>query len=146
VVEPPATTQTVQTEPPPVVANDNPPPTTPEPSPAVPTTDTVPAPATVQPEPTIPTVQPEPEPVETPRRVVIREGRVVYSRSIQAPSTWALESSETRRLINYLHTEQDGLNLKAFAGRKVFVTGEELLDARWARIPLLEVEDIKVAP
>ena len=142
------TAQPVQTQPPPVVANDQPTTTVPVPDPVatVPATEPGVDPSSVQPAPTIPTVPMDPEPVETPRRVVIREGRVVYSRSIQAPTRWALESEETHRLINYLHTEQEGLNLKAFAGRKVFVTGEELLDARWARTPLLDVEDIQVAP
>jgi hypothetical protein len=77
---------------------------------------------------------------------VIREGRVVYSRSVQAPTKFALESLENHRLINYLHTEEEGLKLKSFAGKKVTVTGEELLDARWAYTPILDVEDIRIAP
>lgn len=78
-------------------------------------------------------------------RVVYREGRVVVSMSIQAPSRWSLMSLETKQTINYLHTEKEGLSLDAFAGKDVFLKGEELLDARW-KTPLLEVEDIRLAP
>lgn len=95
--------------------------------------------------PTLPMVEPEPPAEPTPRRVVIREGRVVVAFSPQAPTRFGLMSLETKRLINYLHTEIEGLNLRAFAGRDVFVTGEELLDARWTT-PLIEVEHIQLAP
>jgi hypothetical protein len=95
--------------------------------------------------PTLPVVEPEPPVEPTPRRVVIREGRVVVAFSPQAPTRFGLMSLETRRLINFLHTEVEGLNLRAFAGRDVFVTGEELLDARWVT-PLIEVETIHLAP
>ncbi|MGA1236585.1 MAG: SH3 domain-containing protein [Limisphaerales bacterium] len=78
-------------------------------------------------------------------RMVYREGRVVESMSIQAPSRWSLMSLETKQTINFLHTEKEGLSLKAFAGKDVLLKGEELLDARW-KTPLLEVEDIRLAP
>lgn len=154
--EPPPTTVTeVTTEAPPAAAQDNPPPVpTPEPEPAVtPPTETPPTaapaeipPATTTAEPTVPTVPPPVAPPPVVQRKVIREGRVVYSRSVQAPTKFALESLETHRLVNYLHTEQPGLKLDAFKGRKVTVDGEELLDARWRTTPILEVEDIRVVP
>jgi hypothetical protein len=78
-------------------------------------------------------------------RTVYREGRVVESMSIQAPSRWSLMSLETKQTINFLHTEKEGLSLKAFAGKDVLLKGEELLDARW-KTPLLEVEDVRLAP
>jgi len=99
------------------------------------------------------TVPAEPPPVTatvdngTPaRRIVTREGIVIYARSVQSPTKFALESLETRRTINWLATEEVGLSLKSYAGRKVFVTGEELLDQRWKRIPILSVENIELAP
>jgi uncharacterized protein YgiM (DUF1202 family) len=85
-----------------------------------------------------------PEP--PPRRMVSREGIVIGSRSIQAPTDYALESKESRRTINYLHTEDPVLKLKNFGGRKVLVTGEELLDERWANTPIIEVETIRLVP
>ena len=78
--------------------------------------------------------------------MVSREGVVIGSRSIQAPTEYALESKEARRTINYLHTEDPALKLKNFGGRKVIVTGEELLDQRWANTPIIEVETIRLVP
>lgn len=83
---------------------------------------------------------------ELPRRVVSREGRVIISRSIQAPTEYALESLQTRRTINYIHSEDLGVNLKVYAGRKVIVTGEELIDRRWTNTPIVEVESIRLIP
>jgi len=103
------------------------------------------APSVVAVSPTVPTAETSPVIEEAPRRVVIREGRVVVAFSPQAPTRYGLMSLETRRLINYLHSEQEGLNLKAFSGRDVFVTGEELLDARW-ETPVIDVEDVRLAP
>jgi hypothetical protein len=85
-------------------------------------------------------------PEELPRRVVSREGRVIYSRSIQAPTEYAIESLQTRRTINYIHSEDLGVNLRVYAGRKVIVTGEELIDRRWTNTPIIEVESIRLIP
>jgi hypothetical protein len=100
--------------------------------------------------PTVPTTPVAEEtaiaPEELPRRVVSREGRVIISRSIQAPTEYALESLQTRRTINYIHSEDLGVNLKVYAGRKVIVTGEELIDRRWTNTPIVEVESIRLIP
>jgi hypothetical protein len=100
---------------------------------------------TTPPDTTSPSVEAEATEVP-PRRVVSREGRVIISRSIQAPTDYALESLDTRRTINYLHSEDLGVNLKVYAGRKVIVTGEELIDKRWTRTPIVEVESIRLVP
>jgi hypothetical protein len=155
---PPTAVETVTTEPPPAAAVDAAPTTQPATSPVdTAGVATPPVPATGAPTNDIPAdstaglliTSPGPEPApapELPRRIVTREGLVVFSRSIQAPTTYALESKETHRLINYLHTEELGLKLKNFAGRKVQVTGEELLDVRWQNTPILEVESIQIVP
>ena len=36
--------------------------------------------------------------------------------------------------------------LKAFKGRRVVVTGEELIDPRWPKTPVLAVETIELTP
>jgi uncharacterized protein YgiM (DUF1202 family) len=145
----PVTVQTVEPEAPIKVADDHAAATPAEAADQTPAVEVAAAPAPAEPTATSPAtvaqVEPAPEPAPVIKRVVIREGRVVYSRSVQAPTKFALESLENHRLINYLHTEQIGRNLKAFAGRKVVVTGEELLDARWAYTPILDVEDISIA-
>jgi uncharacterized protein YraI len=163
---PPPTTPTVAALPP-TAAPDAKPPTPPPPT--VQTVTTEPAPATTQvpkPEPTTPAVvtpppptepakpvaaaQPEPPSTATPgkplRRTVTREGIMIYARSIQSPTKFALESLDTHRTINFLGTEQVGLTLKTYAGKKVLVTGEELLDVRWKQIPILDVEQIELVP
>jgi hypothetical protein len=139
--EPAPTTETAETQPTPapVVVDDE------TPVAAAPTTgpdaaSTREAGATTRP------VEEEPAPEEPPRRVVSREGRVIISRSIQAPTEYALESLHTRRTINYIHSEDLGVNLKVYAGRKVIVTGEELIDRRWTNTPIIEVESLRLVP
>ena len=69
----------------------------------------------------------------TPTRT---EGRIrLYSR----------RNIEVLRKIARL-TEDLGVNLKVYAGRKVIVTGEELMDKRWTRTPIVEVESIRLVP
>jgi hypothetical protein len=149
---PPTTVRQVETEPAPAATVDVKPGETQPPAVTAPPT---PAPAPVetqQPVVTTPPPAQEPAPVVTTppskpvRRIVTREGTVIYARSIQSPTKFALESFETHRTINFLHSEQTGLSLKAYAGKKVLVTGEELLDVRWKQIPILDVQDIQLAP
>jgi SH3-like domain-containing protein len=131
----PTTVETVTTEPAPAKPVDTAPTATPV------ATDTNAPPVSVA-------TQPAPAPVqsEPARRVVSREGLVIVSRSIQAPTEYGLESFETKRTINYLHTEELGLKLKNFGGKKVIVTGEELIDPRWTNTPIIEVESIRLLP
>jgi len=118
----------------------------PEPN-TTPVIDTTPAPTPAQPVTTAP--QPAPAaPADTPppKRIVTREGTVVYSRSIQAPTSYALENRESHRIVNFLHSESDDISLKKFAGKKVIVTGEELIDQRWTNTPIIEAESVQVVP
>ena len=140
------TTKAAPTQPPPTVENVKP-----ETAPAV-ATEPVPAPAqAAQPTTQPPGLAPQPAPTTTveaapPKRVVIREGTVVVSRSIQAPTSYGLENRESRRTVNYLHSESEDINLKKFAGKKVIVTGEELIDQRWVNTPIIEIESIRLLP
>jgi len=154
VIQPPATTPTLaQTTPTPEPAPTTVENVTTEPKPA-PVTDATPAPTPALTQPATPaaTTPGEPVPAPTaapeppPRRVVNREGLVIVSRSIQAPTSYALENPELRRTINYLHSEDESVKLKNFAGRKVIVTGEELIDQRWVNTPIIEVESIRLVP
>jgi len=84
-----------------------------------------------------------------PKRVVRREGYVRPTKSIQAPTWFELASNDTKKTMNYLHSEkleEQGVNLKDFRGLKVIVTGEEGLDERWPKVPILVVETIESAP
>jgi Bacterial SH3 domain len=98
----------------------------------------VPAPA---PPPVVPKVQ-----VPRPKRIVVREGRVRRTTSIQAPTSFELFSRATRMAIDYLHSPSTNLVVKAFKGKDVIVRGEEFLDPRWPETPVLELQSIRVAP
>ena len=128
--QPPTTIENVKPEPPPALAVE------PIPTPARPT----PEPATPAPAPAAATD------ATPPKRVVSREGTVVYARSIQAPTKFALENHEARKTVNFLHSEIEDINLKKFAGKKVIVTGEELIDQRWISTPIIEVDSIRLVP
>jgi hypothetical protein len=87
------------------------------------------------------------EPLTDPsRRVVRREGLVRSTVSIQAPTYFELLSPENRKTINYLHADKVDINLKDYRGRKVVVTGEEAIDPRWPKTPLIEVETLELIP
>lgn len=103
-------------------------------------------------------ISPEPTPAEEilVRRVVKREGIVSRARNIQAPTYYELESLDRGDVINYLHSPETiqempeskkrqgvpEIDLEPYVGRRVIVTGEEFMDKRWKRTPVIEVEAI----
>lgn len=80
------------------------------------------------------------------KRIVRREGLVRSSVSIQAPTYFELLNSDNHRTINYLHTDKIDVKLDDYRGRKIVVTGEEAIDPRWPRTPVLEVETLELIP
>lgn len=80
------------------------------------------------------------------KRVVRREGLLRSTKSIQAPTYFELVSVDTHKPINYVHTIDPELKLKDFKGRKIILTGEEGIDARWPNTPILEVDTVEIAP
>lgn len=90
---------------------------------------------------------PAPVVAEPPiKRVVTREGRLKGMTSIQAPSFFELRSLDNNHLIEYVWSPNTNILVKPFKGKKVFVTGEELLDERWPNTPVIKVESIEEAP
>jgi SH3-like domain-containing protein len=90
-------------------------------------------------------VEMEPEPEEVlPPRIVQREGIVRGTGSIQAPTHFALVSTDTRRLINYLYSSSPLLDLTRFKGMRIIVTGEEYMDERWGNTPVIAIQKIDV--
>jgi uncharacterized protein YgiM (DUF1202 family) len=123
--------------------------TVPEPTPiATTTTETPIVPAT--PPATLPEITPEPEPEPEPSdeppppRIVQREGIVKGTVSIQAPTRFALVSTDTGRTINYLYTTSTNLDLSRYKGLHIVVTGEEGLDRRWRNTPVITIQRILV--
>lgn len=76
-------------------------------------------------------------------RYVTREGKVVRAWNIQAPSDWALQEIYTGRVINYLWTTHTNIPWKELTGRVVRVTGEEAIERRWQRTPVLHIQTLK---
>jgi len=96
-----------------------------------------------------PAAKPEPAKVEVealPPRLVTREGVVRRNLNIQAPSDYVLENAESGQVINYLYTTSTNLPWKAIKGRTVIVTGEEALDPRWPKTPVLTIETLNTVP
>jgi uncharacterized protein YgiM (DUF1202 family) len=144
--EPAPTTATV-TEPPAVAAAPTETPAVaPAPSPAVTNAPPAemaaltPAPAT---EGTNALVAAEEQPPK--KRIVMREGFVRGTASIQAPTHFSLVSADaTRKMINYLYSPSIELDLRRYKGLHVIVTGEESLEERWGNTPVLSIQKIQV--
>jgi uncharacterized protein YgiM (DUF1202 family) len=109
------------------------------PPPAVPAPEPAPAPVRVT-----PVVKPPPGP--PPIRMVTREGVVSRNYSIQSPTHFGLEATDTGRTVNYLYGEKMGIKLNGYKGRKVIVTGEEAIDKRWPNVPVIVLDSIRLAP
>lgn len=109
----------------------------------------VPAPAPQPPKPSIETPRPVPalpEPEEDVKRVVTREGFVKRSVSIQAPTYFVLENLSNGKTINYLYSPSTNLVLQDFKGKRVMVTGEEMLDERWPHTPVIAIDKLEAVP
>ena len=77
-------------------------------------------------------------------RIVTREGIVRRTLDIQSPTGYVLEHLDSGKKINYLVLdEQVALKLNWFVGKQVLVSGEEALDARNAKHPVLLVNTLK---
>jgi hypothetical protein len=122
---PPATAETPAT--PPAVAAP--------PAEATPPTVTSP-PAVVSPD----------APIEKVKKIVSREGILKGSVSIQAPTYFELHSLDTGKTINYVFSPSTNLMLRQFKGKRIIVTGEELLDERWQNTPVLVVDALQTVP
>ena len=140
----PVETTVVTTPPPPPPAappTEPPPPLPPAVTPPPTVTPVVTAPPTPPSEPPVP-----PAPMEEVKRTVTREGLVNRSVSIQAPTYFVLSSLDNKRTINYLYSPSSNIFLLDFKGHRVRVSGEEGLDDRWPKTPVLTVETLKSVP
>jgi len=137
----PPVTPAVPTEPvvPPVTT-----PPTPPPTPAATPAETAAVPPPVVTTPAAPS-GPALEEILV-KRVVSREGIVKRSVSIQAPTYFALQSLDTGKTINYLYSPTTNLVLKDLGGKRIMVTGEEMLDERWPNTPVINVDSLQTIP
>ena len=84
--------------------------------------------------------------IPPPPRVVSHEGYVRGSVSPVAPTYFELFDPSASLAINYLFSTTTNLNLARYDGLKVVVTGEEGLDLRWKKTPVLTIQKIYVLP
>lgn len=91
------------------------------------------------------------EVVDRLKRIVTRDGIVKRTRNIQAPTYHRLDDPRTGTTINYLYTGKLQVDLgtgpkalKPYEGRRIRVVGAEAVDARWPRIPVIEVEQLRI--
>lgn len=107
---------------------------------------TAPAPVEVTPAATKETAPPA-EPDQPPaKRVVRREGTVRATISFQAPTPFELRAPDTGATMDYLLPASTNINIKTFWGARVIVTGQEAIDSRWPKTPVIKVEKIELAP
>jgi hypothetical protein len=123
-----------------------PPPPAPVAPPPAPVEETKPEepktpPPVVEAPPPVPVIEEPP-----PKRIVSREGYLRDTISIQAPTYFRLESLDTHKTINYIYSPATNVVLRDFNGKRIIVTGEELLDERWPHTPVITIDSIREAP
>jgi uncharacterized protein YgiM (DUF1202 family) len=83
--------------------------------------------------------------VEPPApRIVEREGYVRGATSIQAPTAYELISPDTHRIVDYLYSKDNEVDLSRYKGMHIIVTGIEGMDERWKSTPVITVQRIQV--
>ncbi len=141
---PPQTTNIVAESPMPAPATNNPPVET-VPPPSVPATtntaETAAAPVAAPATNTTVAAQPE-QPL--PPRIVLRDGFVRGTVSIQAPTQFELVSPDSGKVMNYLYSTSTNFDLRRFKGLRILVSGEEGLDERWRNTPVLTIQRLQV--
>jgi SH3-like domain-containing protein len=120
-------------------------PATPEPSGTIATTP----PAEVTPTPAPPAVSVPSQPsivhVDRPRQVM-REGVIAVALTPQAPGNYQLDNFRKREgMIAFLYTDDPEIKLASWRWRRVLITGEEYVDARWPKSAVIKVTAIQPA-
>ena len=77
---------------------------------------------------------------------MIREGIVGLATSPQAPGDYQLNNfRKGEGMIGFLHTDNPEIKLSSWRWRRVLITGEEYIDARWPKSALIKVTAIQPA-
>ena len=112
-----------------------------------PTTDLANTNPAVEPNPTVADSANVPPPVIEEvwvPRTVSHEGIVKATISIQAPTKYGLHAVDSGKLINYLYSPTAELEMSRYAGKQIIVNGQEGLDERWVKTPVLTIQKIYV--
>ncbi len=95
-------------------------------------------------QPSIPS-QPNLEYTPLPRQV-IRQGVVKMALDPHAPSNYQLDSFRRGEgFIAFLHADPDTIKIADWHRKQVVVSGEEFIDPRWPRHPVIQVKSIDLA-
>jgi hypothetical protein len=78
-------------------------------------------------------------------RIVTREGFVRRAHNLQAPTDFELRALQNSTLVDFLQPRK-GQNFKIFVGTHITVTGLEVMDPRWPRTPVLQVQSVDLTP
>lgn len=141
----------VKPEPAPVVAQDK----KPDAEPASPAPATIPvipqaSPAPAAPVPANPVAIPASAPeaaslsggVPAVARKVFREGIVRRDLHVNTPSYFSLEDRYSAEKIAFLIANEQKFELWRYVGSRVIISGEEFLDDRWKRVPIIKIETL----
>ena len=94
--------------------------------------------------PVLPTLAVTKPSSNTPARIIHRDGIIRRTLDIQSPSGYVLEHLDSGKKINYLVLDEAApLKLKWFLGKKVSVSGEEAMDVRKSKTPVLLINTLK---
>jgi hypothetical protein len=77
-------------------------------------------------------------------RIVTREGVVRKALNLQAPTDYELIDIRSGALTEYLMPRDN--NFKNYVGVRVSVTGPEMLDNRWPKTPVLQIQSVDLLP
>ena len=130
----------IKPEPSPVVAQDTKPAipqAAPVPEPAVPRPSVAPAPRV-----SAPAAPMTPDGVQAVARKVFREGIVRRDLHVNTPSYFNLEDRYSGEKIAFLIVNEQKIELWRYIGSRVILSGEEFLDDRWKRTPIIKIETL----
>jgi hypothetical protein len=117
----------------------------PAPMAAQPTMPVAPPPTVVTPPAEVaPTPAPAASSDDGKPRIVTREGYVHKALNIQAPTDYELMDIHSGEVTEYL--QPNDKIFKSYVGYHVTVTGPEMLDSRWPKTPVLQVQSVDLIP
>jgi hypothetical protein len=89
---------------------------------------------------------PESAGIDSKPRIVTREGYLRKALNVQAPADYELRDVNSGKVIEFLQPDAKDKNFPRYTGLRVLVTGPEVLDRRWPKTPILQVQTVDYVP
>ena len=89
---------------------------------------------------------PESAGIDSGPRIVTREGYLHKALNVQAPANYELRDINSGKVIEFLQPDARDKNFPRYTGLRVLVTGPEVLDRRWPKTPILQVQTVDYVP